>query len=149
MDRRVMLLPSIPTVDGKDARILTLPYPASGEPAGFVLVPVPEMDMTSTETITTTSTTETTTIESKLHIHSRLLMIQQIEGPFKSWAIDNYIIADGSLYVATPYDPLFLLAPILDTHRQKTDESAGRFMQWSDLTSSEDFPDLHFCQPQS
>ncbi|KAJ1345316.1 hypothetical protein BSLG_000829 [Batrachochytrium salamandrivorans] len=49
---------------------------------------------------------------------------------------------DGSLYVATPYDPLFLLAPILDTHRQKTDESAGRFMQWSDLTSSEDFPDL-------
>ncbi|KAL5034846.1 hypothetical protein BDV3_004359 [Batrachochytrium dendrobatidis] len=119
---RVMLLPLMDNLSDQsvDVRVLSLPSPATGLASAFLLVPT-----------------------TKTHCKTpALFQVHLVEAPFKSWAIDNQIIADGSLYVTTPYDPLFVLAPILDFHRQKSTESPGRFMQWTDLVVDDNFPDF-------
>jgi len=44
-----------------------------------------------------------------------------------SWFIDDRIQKDGSLYMASPIDPLFLLLPLLEKHRKKSNDHAGYF----------------------
>ncbi|KAI9096502.1 Ydr279p protein family-domain-containing protein [Phlyctochytrium arcticum] len=66
-----------------------------------------------------------------------LLEVQQADGKAHSWFISNYVQADGSFYTFSPMDPLFLLLPILEKHREKTTETAGRFLSLDDLLHDE------------
>lgn len=51
---------------------------------------------------------------------------------------------DGALYLITPYDPVFMLIPILDTMRQKTAEAEGKFLLLEGIfgTCSDQYPSL-------
>ena len=44
---------------------------------------------------------------------SGLFQLQKFNSDLNSWAIGDYIVMDGTLMVATPYEPLFLLLPAL------------------------------------
>ncbi|KAI8918886.1 ribonuclease H2, subunit B [Entophlyctis helioformis] len=114
--RRVLLLPQTPAPPHTDA--------ASSTPDGEVLsLPHPLDGLPAAFLL----------VPSGLH---------RLAHEFKSWAIGDSLIVDGSLHVASPFDPLLLLLPILDLQRTKTAESAGRFLQRSDLIYSQDFPGL-------
>ncbi|KAI9290976.1 hypothetical protein K502DRAFT_368804 [Neoconidiobolus thromboides FSU 785] len=57
----------------------------------------------------------------------------------RSWFIGNYVVQDGKLYLVSPFDPLFLLLPILDRVRfegKTSDNSEGVFKQWEDIVES-------------
>ncbi|KAG0063335.1 Ribonuclease H2 subunit B [Linnemannia elongata] len=46
----------------------------------------------------------------------------------RSWFVGDTIQSDGALYLITPYDPVFMLIPILDAMRQKTADNEGKFL---------------------
>ncbi|KND02487.1 uncharacterized protein SPPG_09073 [Spizellomyces punctatus DAOM BR117] len=59
-----------------------------------------------------------------------------------SWFVDNLVQKDGSLYIFSPFDPLFLLLPILEKRRKKTSESPGIFLTLDDLLHDETYISL-------
>lgn len=62
----------------------------------------------------------------------------------RSWFVGDTIQSDGALYLITPYDPVFMLIPILDTMRQKTAEAEGKFLLLEGIfgTCSDQYPSL-------
>ncbi|KAK9858466.1 hypothetical protein WJX84_004902 [Apatococcus fuscideae] len=61
-----------------------------------------------------------------------------------SWFIGDQVLSDGSLYLLTCMDPLFLVIPILETSRQKTESESGMFCSFEQvLDSSEEAQSLH------
>ncbi|KAG9066292.1 hypothetical protein KI688_001513 [Linnemannia hyalina] len=62
----------------------------------------------------------------------------------RSWFIGDTIQSDGALYLITPYDPVFMLIPILDTMRQKTADAEGKFLLLEGIfgSSSDQYPSL-------
>lgn len=50
-----------------------------------------------------------------------LLEVQRFRGSHSSYFIDDYVAQDGSLYLATPFDPLLLLLPILEGQKMFQD----------------------------
>jgi len=62
--------------------------------------------------------------------------LQMLNGNLSSsWFIDNNIHKDGSLYMATPIDPLFMILPLLELHRKKSAEHAGYFCTLDQILS--------------
>lgn len=51
---------------------------------------------------------------------------------------------DGALYLITPYDPVFMLIPILDAMRQKTADAEGKFLLLEGIfgSCSDQYPSL-------
>jgi len=67
--------------------------------------------------------------------NDKLLEIQRmIEDP-SSWFIDNTVQQDGSLYIASPIDPLFLLINLLEENRRKTESHEGYFCELTQILS--------------
>jgi hypothetical protein len=66
--------------------------------------------------------------------------LQRIYQAPSSWIIQHGVQEDGSLYMATRIDPLFLALPLLERGRGRTAESEGRFMQLDQLLPKADFP---------
>jgi ribonuclease H2 subunit B len=65
-----------------------------------------------------------------------LFELQVLNGNLNSsWFIDDVIHKDGSLYVATPIDPLFLLLPLLVQHRKKSADYRGYFCTLEQILS--------------
>ncbi|KAF9202528.1 Ribonuclease H2 subunit B [Haplosporangium sp. Z 27] len=65
----------------------------------------------------------------------------------RSWFIKDTIQSDGSLYIITPIDPVFMFIPILDIVRRKTIESEGRFLSLQDIFESDQYTSLrHLSQ---
>ncbi|KAF9540462.1 Ribonuclease H2 subunit B [Mortierella hygrophila] len=62
----------------------------------------------------------------------------------RSWFIGDTIQSDGALYLITPYDPVFILIPILDIMRQKTADAEGKFLLLEGIfgSSSDQYPSL-------
>jgi len=52
-----------------------------------------------------------------------------------SWFIEDEVQQDGSLFMATPVDPLFVLIPLLELNRKKTADHAGLFCDLSQMLS--------------
>ncbi|KAL7748231.1 hypothetical protein RI367_006417 [Sorochytrium milnesiophthora] len=72
-----------------------------------------------------------------------LLEIQQVPAVgTKSWFIDNAVKSDGTVTIMSPVDPLFVLLPLLDRQRCKTDDSLGRYLTVEDILHSDSVPDL-------
>ncbi|KAH7284490.1 hypothetical protein KP509_34G056400 [Ceratopteris richardii] len=59
---------------------------------------------------------------------------------FSSWFLGNHVLEDGSLYIGTPVDPLFLLLPILDDARMKKGDDAGKFRSLEEILYVEGYP---------
>ncbi|KAI1300552.1 hypothetical protein EDD11_006097 [Mortierella claussenii] len=49
---------------------------------------------------------------------------------------------DGSIYIITPIDPVFVFVPILDIVRQKSSESQGRFLTVDSIFESDQYTSL-------
>ncbi|XP_010537228.1 PREDICTED: ribonuclease H2 subunit B isoform X2 [Tarenaya hassleriana] len=59
--------------------------------------------------------------------------------PYGSWFLGDYISEDGSLYMATPVDPVFILLPIFEEARMKKGEDPGKFRQLDDIVFVEGY----------
>ncbi|KAF9118847.1 Ribonuclease H2 subunit B, partial [Mortierella sp. 14UC] len=62
----------------------------------------------------------------------------------RSWFVGDTIQSDGALYLITPFDPLFMLIPILDTMRQRTSTSPGKFLLLDGIfgSSNDQYPSM-------
>lgn len=59
---------------------------------------------------------------------------------FSSWFLGNHVLEDGSLYIGTPVDPIFLLLPVLDDAQMKKADDAGKFRSLEDILYVEGYP---------
>ncbi|CAN8325385.1 unnamed protein product [Cochlearia groenlandica] len=59
--------------------------------------------------------------------------IQWFKQSYGSWFLGDYISEDGSLYMATTVDPVFILLPIFDEARMKKGEDPGKFRQLDEI----------------
>ncbi|OZJ05668.1 hypothetical protein BZG36_01408 [Bifiguratus adelaidae] len=76
-----------------------------------------------------------------------LYEVNKVQSEFKrSWFIGDTIQRDGSLYLITPMDPLFILLPVLTKRRQKARrESAdisGMFLTFDDILDDSQWTNL-------
>ncbi|KAK3251880.1 hypothetical protein CYMTET_38802 [Cymbomonas tetramitiformis] len=63
-----------------------------------------------------------------------LLEINLVKDQYTSWLAGESIIEDGSLYLSTPVDPLFMLLPTLQRTRNETAEKPqGQFRPLEDI----------------
>ncbi|TPX34141.1 hypothetical protein SmJEL517_g03117 [Synchytrium microbalum] len=75
--------------------------------------------------------------------HVNLLELQRVDSEStRSWFCGNSVIQDGSFFMVSPFDPLFLLLPILTKLRKKTEESEGVFLSLDDILHHDEFPKL-------
>jgi len=76
--------------------------------------------------------------------NGEILEIQKFYNEPSSWFVDETIQQDGSLYVATPIDPLFLFVPLLEKGRNKNEKRDGVFSSIEDMiTSNDQFTNLY------
>ncbi|VVB12302.1 unnamed protein product [Arabis nemorensis] len=66
--------------------------------------------------------------------------LQWFKQSYGSWFLGDYISQDGSLYMATPVDPVFILLPIFDEARMKKGEDPGKFRQVDEILFVEGYP---------
>ncbi|KAG0561431.1 hypothetical protein KC19_9G064400 [Ceratodon purpureus] len=64
-----------------------------------------------------------------------------------AWFIENSVCADGSLYLATPVDPLFVILPILEQLRMKKGDDMGKFRSLDDIVSVDGYPGYECLRP--
>ncbi|XP_023955081.2 ribonuclease H2 subunit B [Bicyclus anynana] len=72
-------------LDNDNFRIVTLPHPAHGNPAKYVLD----------------------------NLHHKMYEVVTFSEPYRSWFIDDTVKSDGSVMMVTPFNPLFLVLPRL------------------------------------
>jgi len=75
-----------------------------------------------------------------------LCEIQSMEESPASWFIDDSVEKDGSLYIVTPIDPLFLMLNFLKRSRRKTLEHEGYFCELNQVLEGE--LEATSCAPQ-
>merc|ERR1712226_426466 len=73
-------------------------------------------------------------------MESTVMEIQKVVQHPSSWFIGNYLESNGSLFVCTPVDPLFLVLPFLQKSRNKSKDQGGYFLELSIILKNEDFP---------
>uniref|UniRef100_A0A6N2NK14 Ribonuclease H2 subunit B n=1 Tax=Salix viminalis TaxID=40686 RepID=A0A6N2NK14_SALVM len=59
---------------------------------------------------------------------------------YTSWFLGDYVSRDGSLYTATPVDPVFILLPIFEEARMKKRNDLGKFRQLDEIIFINDYP---------
>ncbi|KXZ56251.1 hypothetical protein GPECTOR_1g219 [Gonium pectorale] len=78
-----------------------------------------------------------------LHGGGELLEVNRFKQAYSAWLAGERLLADGGLFLATPYDPLFALLPILDRARDKDEASpAGKFKELDELLYDASAPGL-------
>ncbi|KAG0003037.1 Ribonuclease H2 subunit B [Modicella reniformis] len=110
--QRICIGPEVPQ-DSKNPVTMLLPHPSSGFPSRYVIQ------------------------EGQLYE----MQLVDSEG-LRSWFIRDTVQSDGSLYIITPIDPLFMCIPILDIVRQRTSESEGLFLGLQDIFESDQYTSL-------
>ncbi|KAK3808466.1 MAG: ribonuclease H2, subunit B [Benniella sp.] len=115
--QRICIGPKVPQGSENPVSIL-LPNPSSGFPSRYVIQ------------------------------EGQLYEMQMIDPEgLRSWFVRDTIHSDGSLYIITPIDPIFMCIPILDIMRQRTSESEGRFLGLQDIFESDQYTSLrHLAQ---
>lgn len=66
---------------------------------------------------------------------------------YSSWFLGNNVIEDGSLYLCSPVDPIFLLFPILDEVRMKREDDLGKFRSLEEILFVEGYPGYSHLKP--
>uniref|UniRef100_A0A0D3DF62 CTP synthase n=2 Tax=Brassica oleracea var. oleracea TaxID=109376 RepID=A0A0D3DF62_BRAOL len=82
-----------------------------------------------------------------LFSNGMLQEIQWFKQSYGSWFLGDYISQDGSLYMATPVDPVFILLPIFDEARMKKGEDPGKFRQLDEILFVEGYPEYQHLLP--
>jgi len=90
-----------------ELKIITLPHPRTDLPVRFIVQP------------------------------DQVLELQKVSERYRAWFMDNYVMRDGSLFLATIVDPLFLLIPLLKKNRKETADSAGYFCELDQILSED------------
>jgi len=104
-------------INEEDLIITSLPHPKRGKNARFVIS------------------------------NKKVLEIQRLHEQPSSWFIDNTAEKDGSFYLCTPVDPLFLLIRLLEQNRKKSSEHGGYFCEFSQMLFDTDQPGYaHFAK---
>ncbi|KAF9974901.1 Ribonuclease H2 subunit B [Actinomortierella ambigua] len=113
IQRRICIAPAASTQIKDDTITLVLPNPRSGYPARYAIQ------------------------------NGQLLEVQKVDPEgVRSWFIHDTVQSDGSLFLMTPIDPIFMFIPILEIMRQQTSESQGRFITLDDLFDSDQYTSL-------
>ncbi|URE46924.1 Ydr279p protein family (RNase H2 complex component) [Musa troglodytarum] len=59
---------------------------------------------------------------------------------YGSWFLGDYVCEDGSLYISTPIDPIFVLLPIFEEARMKKASDQGVFRQLDEILYVDGYP---------
>ncbi|WOL02463.1 hypothetical protein Cni_G11182 [Canna indica] len=59
---------------------------------------------------------------------------------YGSWFLGDYVCEDGSLYITTPVDPIFVLLPIFEEARMKKTTDQGVFRQLDEILYVDGYP---------
>lgn len=76
-----------------------------------------------------------------------IMEIQRTAQHPSSWFLGNYLESNGSFFVCTPVDPLFLALPLLFKARNKTKDQQGLFIELPQILKNEQFPEISMLQP--
>ncbi|PNW80521.1 hypothetical protein CHLRE_07g320800v5 [Chlamydomonas reinhardtii] len=64
----------------------------------------------------------------------QLLEMNRFKQAHSAWLTGDRLLSDGGMFIATPYDPLFALLPLLDRARDKDEASPlGKFKELDEL----------------
>ncbi|XP_050228783.1 uncharacterized protein LOC126677993 [Mercurialis annua] len=77
-------------------------------------------------------------------------MLQELhcfKQPYTSWFLGDYVSQDGSLYSATPVDPVFVLLPIFEEARMKKGDDLGKFRQLDEILFIQNYSGYHHLIP--
>ncbi|XP_052170134.1 uncharacterized protein LOC127786643 isoform X2 [Diospyros lotus] len=77
---------------------------------------------------------------SYLFINGALQEIHWVKQSYGSWFVGEYVCEDGSLYTATPIDPVFILLPIFEEARMKKGDDLGKFRQLDEIIFINGYP---------
>ncbi|GFR47154.1 hypothetical protein Agub_g8845 [Astrephomene gubernaculifera] len=110
---RVLVVPGLKAGELSTIRSFMLPDPRTGRSQGFLLS------------------------------GGRLLEVNRFKQAHSAWLTPERLIADGGMFLATPFDPLFMLLPLLDRARDKDDSCpAGKFKELEELLYDSSMPGL-------
>ncbi|KAK6251588.1 Ribonuclease H2 subunit B [Theobroma cacao] len=74
-------------------------------------------------------------------LSNRLLQeLHWFKQSYGSWFLGDYVSEDGSLYTATPIDPVFIMLPIFEEARMKKVDDPGKFRQLDEILFINDYP---------
>ncbi|KAF9436227.1 Ribonuclease H2 subunit B [Entomortierella beljakovae] len=110
--QKICIGPEVP-VNSENPLSILLPNPGSGLPSRYVIQ------------------------------DGQLFEIQVVDSEgLRSWFIKDTVQSDGSLYITTPIDPVFMFIPILDIVRKKSNDNEGRFLSLDDIFDSDQYTSL-------
>eukprot|EP01018_Ginkgo_biloba_P022692 Gb_16854 [translate_table: standard] len=109
--------PKSATVGAVEGQLLHLRHPKSGNPTCYIL-----MD-------------------------GCLQELHWFKQRYGSWFLGEYVCEDGSLYVATPIDPIFVVLPLLDQARMKKGDEPGKFRALDEIMFVEGYPGYNLLLP--
>ncbi|KAM0940314.1 hypothetical protein DsansV1_C19g0162651 [Dioscorea sansibarensis] len=73
-------------------------------------------------------------------INGSLQEFQWFKQSYGSWFVGDYVCEDGSLYIATPIDSIFILLPVFEVARMKKGNDAGMFRQLEEILFVDGYP---------
>ncbi|XP_010666826.2 uncharacterized protein LOC104883946 [Beta vulgaris subsp. vulgaris] len=82
-----------------------------------------------------------------LFINEGLHELQWFKKSHISWFLGDYVCEDGSLYLSTPVDPVFIMLPIFVDARMKKGEEPGKFRQLDEILYIEGYPGYQHLLP--
>ncbi|XVE99960.1 hypothetical protein REPUB_Repub03eG0245000 [Reevesia pubescens] len=111
VDESRLLIASDPEANGDgSARLLSLRHPKSGVRTTYLLS------------------------------NGLLQELHWFKQPYGSWFLGDYVSEDGSLYTATPIDPVFIMLPLFEEARMKKVDDPGKFRQLDEILFINDYP---------
>nr|XP_023890189.1 ribonuclease H2 subunit B [Quercus suber]POF21763.1 ribonuclease h2 subunit b [Quercus suber] len=75
-----------------------------------------------------------------LLVNGLLQELHWFKQSFGSWFVGDYVCEDGSLYTATPVDPVFIFLPIFEEARMKKGDDPGKFRQLDEIVFISGYP---------
>jgi len=115
--QRIIILPGKDPSVLKDCIITSLPHPKRGLNARFAIN------------------------------KNQVCELNRVTNDPSSWFINQNVERDGSIYLATPIDPIFLLIRLLEQNRKKTEESEGYFCDISQMLTDAKQPGFFHLLP--
>lgn len=82
-----------------------------------------------------------------LFINEGLHELQWFKKSHTSWFLGDYVCEDGSLYISTPVDPVFVMLPIFEDARMKKGDDPGKFRQLDEIIYIDGYPGYQHLLP--
>ncbi|KNA18643.1 hypothetical protein SOVF_068820 [Spinacia oleracea] len=114
---RVLIAPDKGTSGSDAGQLLSLRHPKSGTAANY------------------------------LFINDGLHELQWFKKSHTSWFLGEYVCEDGSLYLSTPVDPVFIMLPIFEDARMKKRDDPGKFRQLDEILYIDGYPGYQHLLP--